>query len=193
MDIGARGTTVHGVAKLDRLKRLSMHALLKLSQKQFLQASQRQQQQRSNALSQRPEPRLPRAQPGLLLLEHHRESPFFLTQPSNISVMNSHIKSPLLTSLWYNFYQGFPGGSESKESACSAGDPSSTSESGRSLGERNGYPFQYYCLENSMVSIVLIGPISMAVSSCLSLSLKRTAPQTFLMMRMFSSCFFIPQ
>ena len=53
MDIGAQGATVHGVVKWDRLKRLSMHALLKLSQKQVLQAFQRQQQQRSNALSQR--------------------------------------------------------------------------------------------------------------------------------------------
>ena len=79
-----------------------------------------------------------------------------------------------------------------KESTCNAADPSSTSELGRSLGERNGYQFQYYCLENSLVSIVLIGPISMAVSSCLSLSLKRTAPQTFLMMGMLSSYFFIP-
>ena len=30
-----------------------------------------------------------------------------------------------------------PGGSDSKESACSAGDPGSTPESGRSPGERN--------------------------------------------------------
>ena len=32
-----------------------------------------------------------------------------------------------------------PGGSEGKESACDAGDTGSTPESGRSLGERNGY------------------------------------------------------
>ena len=36
-----------------------------------------------------------------------------------------------------------------KESACSAGDPGLILRSGRSLGEGNGYPFQYYCLENS--------------------------------------------
>ena len=42
------------------------------------------------------------------------------------------------------------GGSEGKESACSAGDPSLISGSGRSPGERNGYPLQYSCLENSM-------------------------------------------
>ena len=45
---------------------------------------------------------------------------------------------------------GFPGGSDSKESACNGGDPGSTSESRRSPGEGNGYPLQYSCLENSM-------------------------------------------
>ena len=43
--------------------------------------------------------------------------------------------------------KGFPGGSDSKESACNAGDPGSVPESGRFLGERNGYPLQYSCLE----------------------------------------------
>ena len=35
---------------------------------------------------------------------------------------------------------GFPGGSEGKESACSAGDLGSISGSGRSPGEGNGNP-----------------------------------------------------
>ena len=43
----------------------------------------------------------------------------------------------------------FPGGSDSKESACSAGDPGWTPGLGRSPGEWNGNPFQYSCLENS--------------------------------------------
>ena len=47
-------------------------------------------------------------------------------------------------------FLGFPGGLDDKESACNAGDPSSTSGSGRSSGEGNGYPLQYSCLENSM-------------------------------------------
>ena len=46
--------------------------------------------------------------------------------------------------------QGFPGGSDGKESACNSGDPGSISESGRSLGVGNGYPLQYSCLENSV-------------------------------------------
>jgi len=45
---------------------------------------------------------------------------------------------------------GFPGGSDSKESACNAGDPSSMPGSGRSPGGGNGNPLQYSCLENSM-------------------------------------------
>ena len=45
---------------------------------------------------------------------------------------------------------GFPGGSDGKESACSAGDPGLTPGSGRSPREENGYPLQFSCLENSM-------------------------------------------
>ena len=45
---------------------------------------------------------------------------------------------------------GFSGGSDSKESACNAGDPGSIPGLGRSPGEGNGYPLQYSCLENSM-------------------------------------------
>ena len=44
----------------------------------------------------------------------------------------------------------FPGGSDGKESACNAGDPGLIPGSGRSPGERNGNPIQYYCLESSM-------------------------------------------
>ena len=44
----------------------------------------------------------------------------------------------------------FPGGSDSKASACNVGDLGSIPGSGRSLGERNGNPLQYSCLENSM-------------------------------------------
>ena len=45
---------------------------------------------------------------------------------------------------------GFHGGSDSKESACNAGDLGSITGSERSTGEGNGYPLQYSCLENSM-------------------------------------------
>ena len=45
---------------------------------------------------------------------------------------------------------GFAGGSDGKESACSAGDLGSIPGSGRSPGGGNSYPLQYSCLENSM-------------------------------------------
>ena len=43
---------------------------------------------------------------------------------------------------------GFPGGSDSKESACNAGDPGLIPGLGRSPGEGSGYPLQYSYLEN---------------------------------------------
>ena len=42
------------------------------------------------------------------------------------------------------------GGLDSKESACNMGNPGSIPGSGRSPGEENGNPLQYFCLENSM-------------------------------------------
>ena len=46
-------------------------------------------------------------------------------------------------------FLGFPGGSAGKESACNAGDLSLIPGLGISPGEGNGYPLQYFCLENS--------------------------------------------
>ena len=45
---------------------------------------------------------------------------------------------------------GFPGGSDSKASACNAGDLDLIPGSGKSPGEGNGNPLQYSCLENVM-------------------------------------------
>ena len=50
--------------------------------------------------------------------------------------------------------KGFPGGSDSKESACSVGDQGLIPVLGRSPGEGNGYPLQYSDLENSTDCIV---------------------------------------
>ena len=44
----------------------------------------------------------------------------------------------------------FPGGSDGKASVYNVGDLGSIPGSGRSPGEGNGNPFQYYCLENPM-------------------------------------------
>ena len=43
---------------------------------------------------------------------------------------------------------GFPGGSDSKESTCNAGDLASVPGSGRSPREEHGNPLGYSCLEN---------------------------------------------
>ena len=45
---------------------------------------------------------------------------------------------------------GFPGGSDSKDSACNAGDLSSIPGSRRAPGEGNDNPLQYFCLDNPM-------------------------------------------
>ena len=51
----------------------------------------------------------------------------------------------------------FPGGSDGKESACDAEDLGLIPGSGRSLGEGNGNPFQYSCLENPHGQRSLVG------------------------------------
>ena len=55
---------------------------------------------------------------------------------------------PLTPRVCRTFTQDFPGSSDAKESACNAGDLGSIPGSRRSPEEGNGYPLQYYCLEN---------------------------------------------
>ena len=55
--------------------------------------------------------------------------------------------------------QDFPGGSDGKVSAYSAGDLGSIPGSGRSPGEENGNPLQYSCLEKSHGQRSLVGYI----------------------------------
>ena len=59
--------------------------------------------------------------------------------------IHTHILYKIYTHIW-----GFPGSSDSKESAYNAGDPGSIPGLGRSSGEGNGNPLQYFCLENPM-------------------------------------------
>ena len=54
--------------------------------------------------------------------------------------------------------KGFPGGSDGKESDCSAGNVASVPESGRYPGEGNGNPLQYSCLGNAMNRGVWLDP-----------------------------------
>ena len=61
-----------------------------------------------------------------------------------------------------NSHLCFPGGSDGKESACSAGgtgDAGSIPPSGRSPGEGNGNPLQYSCLGNPMDRGVWWAPV----------------------------------
>ena len=51
-------------------------------------------------------------------------------------------------SLPTSVFLGFPGGSDGKESACNAGDLGLIPGIRRPLGEGNGNPLQYPCLEN---------------------------------------------
>ena len=60
-----------------------------------------------------------------------------------------HVPSLLFT--WgQTMVDDFPGGLDSKASVYNAGDPGSSPGLGRSPGEGNGNPLQYYCLENPM-------------------------------------------
>ena len=47
-------------------------------------------------------------------------------------------------------YEGFPGSSADKESACNAGDPGSILGLGRSPGGGHSNPLLYSCLESPM-------------------------------------------
>ena len=57
-------------------------------------------------------------------------------------------------STYFIRWEGFPGSSAGKESACNVGDLCWIPELGRSRGEGNSYPLQYSGLENSMDCIV---------------------------------------
>ena len=63
-----------------------------------------------------------------------------------------HLKTvfELLRTSIINISEGFPGGSDGKESTSNAGDLGSIPGSGRYPGEGNGNPLQYSCLENPM-------------------------------------------
>ena len=77
-------------------------------------------------------------------------SPFLIWIPFIYFSHLIDVARTFFTMLKYVPSTGFPGGSDGKESACSAGDPGLIPELGRFSGEGNGYPLQCYCLENSM-------------------------------------------
>ena len=72
------------------------------------------------------------------------------TENMNLNVSFFHNNNKYLLTGYLQCARGFPGGSDSKESACNVGDPGLIPGLGRSPGEENGCPLQYSCLENSM-------------------------------------------
>ena len=77
-------------------------------------------------------------------------------QRNRTNLICTHMCMYIYTYVYEHIYiyiyvcMGFPGGSDGKKSAWSAGNPSLIPGSGRSPGEGNGKPLQYSCLENSM-------------------------------------------
>ena len=55
-----------------------------------------------------------------------------------------------LSGVYTDLPEDFPGGLDGKVSAYNVGDPGSIPVLGRSPGEGNGNPFQYFCLKNPM-------------------------------------------
>ena len=56
-----------------------------------------------------------------------------------------------------DYCEGFPGGSDGKESACSTGDLGLIPGLGRSPGGGHGNPLQYSCLESPHGQRSLVG------------------------------------
>ena len=70
---------------------------------------------------------------------------------NNINKKFQYLKKIGTDNLWGGMRKrDFPCDSAGKESTCNAGDLCSIPESGKSSGEGNGNPLQYYCLENPM-------------------------------------------
>ncbi|CAI9171683.1 unnamed protein product [Rangifer tarandus platyrhynchus] len=71
-----------------------------------------------------------------------------MCNPLRSFIHSTHIFLYLLEFASYYPLEGFPGGPDSKESACNAGDLGLIPGSGRSPGGGPGYPLQYSGLEN---------------------------------------------
>ena len=73
-----------------------------------------------------------------------------LSKPPGKPLVSSRLHLLFVDFLMMAILTSFPGGLDSKASACNVGDLGSIPGSGRSPGEGNGNPFQYSCLGNSM-------------------------------------------
>ena len=88
---------------------------------------------------------IPSLGPVVLYLSETTACYELLRIPGCIQQANSNYNTiPTKLSQWLDF----PGGSDGKASVYNVGDLGSIPGSGRSPGEGNGNPLQYYCLEN---------------------------------------------
>ena len=69
---------------------------------------------------------------------------FVMTSPKHSNILYVCSNLPIFS---INSHQGFPGGSDGKDSAGYTGDLGSIPGSGRSPGGGRGYPLQYSCLK----------------------------------------------
>ena len=76
------------------------------------------------------------------LLHYYSHLPGHLQPPSFLLSSNSN---PSWHKVSFDRLSGFPGGSDSKEFTCSAGDPGSIPGLGRSPGEGHSNPLQHFC------------------------------------------------
>ena len=86
-------------------------------------------------------------------LKHDTNEPIYetgnrLTDKNRLAAKRESVRGRMEREAGVGQYQGFPGGSDGKESACNAGDLGLIPGSGRSFGEGNGNLLQYSSLEN---------------------------------------------
>ena len=70
---------------------------------------------------------------------------------------HTHTHTHRYTHMYTIIYVGFPGDSDSKESACNAGDLGSSPGLARSPGGGHGNPLHYSCVENPHGQRSLVG------------------------------------
>ena len=73
---------------------------------------------------------------------------FYSTTSQGVAFGFIHVCKLLNIMIFFRCVWDFPGGSDSKELTCNAGDLGSIPGWERSPGEGNGNPLQYSCLEN---------------------------------------------
>ena len=95
----------------------------------------------------------------------------------------------------FHVLMGFPGGSQSKESACNAGDLGSIPGWGRSPEGRHGNPLQYFCLENSRDrgawQVTVQGVAELDTTEWLSTLVRKSRPRPTKFPRLMSQ-FWVP-